>query len=530
MKQWLEGLVIIFVVLAFVACGSSSGSSSADSTGSEATLSTAKAVPSDVVLSSPTEQVTASSSSISKSLAIDKETPQSPDSRKRGDPIDNSYVQKREALGQLMNGEGDCSFTMQMPDISPPACYGPTVSYENYPAGGSGFLPVGDLGFWNPTEGATEACAAAKMNQLVRNVAAKIDNMINALGIAACAANKDSITLPAIGDTLNLKDIVTARASVTGLTFSTASIKRLANTADGNEAYLSTLSMSMVFPSGTVEGEIILKHIATSADGSTYKGKLSTKMGLSGVSIVDDCPAGTNGTTMVGVVMYEKSAADNMKYEFNYVPLCGSNVDPFDENNNISPTTVTWLHDWNYGLFNLNPQNGTGSAVYAWQAGAADNRTRVFNITIGANSDASASGTAYYGFGPDITSLTPRGTIDGFVCNWAGPGGAVGRTTAQAAAEGKGWNKAQRQELTRAAGATVFSAATSSIKYAPVNSCDTSDGTFTYHAILAQDNPTALNFSNDRTDPSVAIVSDLIDLSQIVFTQPSHPEDVGGSS
>lgn len=528
MRRLLGVLAVVCSAVALAACGSSSsGSSESNSGGDTAAMSTASAIPSDIVLSSPTETVTAANSSLSKALVKGDAPPE--DGRKRGDPLDHSYMQKKEALHDLMSGDGDCSFTMSMPEAPPPECYGPVVNATNHPEGAAQYgYPPGDLGFWNSTEDGTEACAAAKMNQLVRNVASKVDNMINTLGVAACAANKAEVALPAVGATLDLTTMANEQADVEGLTFTQASIQRLADTPEGYAVYVSTVAMTMVFPDGTASGEIILKHIPTVSDGSTYKGKLSMRMGFSSANFVQDCPAGSTGTTMAGVIQYEKAAANDLKYQFNYVPLCGGDVDPFDADNNISPAVTTWVHDWNYGLFNLNPVNGTGSGAYAWQAGLVDNRTRVFNVNVSANADGSASGKAYYGFGPDIASASPIGTIDGFVCNWAGPNGAVGRSAAEALAQGKGWNKAQRQELSRAVGTTIFVPATSNIKYAPTNNCDTNDAAFRYQAV-SQEGGAPLNFSNDRTT-AVEVLDDLIDLGAIDFTRPTAPVDVGGSS
>lgn len=507
----LAGLIFILS-----ACGSSSDSTSSSS--STSTTSLSSSVPSDVVISSPTAS-TAASSSISVGKAA----------LKPGDPDANDGVSKREALAALISTADECTFTLQMPTVTGPDCYGPRVNYSGHPGGSpsSGQLPVGDLGIWNPTEGATEACAAAQMNYLVDTVARRVDNMIKIFGSMACSGRKEGATLPAVGSSIDLKDEMTTRATVSGLTINSATLERL--TDDGtNAVFKSAISTALSIGSESITGTVTLKHIPTSSDNSTYKGKAKIKMSMSSVQ-------GCGGDGVIaGTVLYQKSSATSVVYELNFADFCGSSTDPFDSNGNIDPTDKYnastnpdgWVHNWNYGLFSTDPTNDTGTYSYAWQAGASDGRTRVLNVTT--SGTGAVTGTAYYGFGPDIAASSGKGTIDGFVCNWTGPGGATAQSSASATAllaAGKGWNKAQKQTLSRASGATIFTAPSSSILYSPEDDCNSSAGDgFTYNAVNSAG--TALSFSNDRTSATTAITNDLINLSDIVFTMPTAPADI----
>ncbi|MBI2974728.1 MAG: hypothetical protein HYY43_03980, partial [Deltaproteobacteria bacterium] len=149
------------------------------------------------------------------------------------------------------------------------------------------------------------------------------------------------------------------------------------------------------------------------------------------------------------------------------------------------------------------------------------------NLTTTAADDGSVTGTAYYGFGPDVESAS-LGTIDGFVCNWAAGNGArfsSDRSAASLLAEGKGQNLAQRQEISRTSGATVFDATSSNILYAISHSCDASAGdNFAEQAIDENDNP--LDMTNNRINDNLNLTNDLINLTDVVFTLPTAPSDI----
>lgn len=522
--------------VALMSCGSaatSSGDGTSDSGGSAATTSTddsvSSAMPADVVLSSPT-----ASSSASSNLAVGKAV-----RKAAGDATGEDFAAKKEALQALLDGEGECSFTFSFPDTSPPDCYGPDLVYANHPEasikdsdvtnGDSGFtdtdgdggLPTGDLGFWNATEG-TEACAAAKMNQLIAKAASKVDNMVSLFGVMACAGKKAGLDLPAVGASINLAEALAANATVTGLTVSAATLARLSDDSAGNAVYRSSLEVSIVANVGgqeaTQTGELTLTHVVTAADESTYRGKLSFALHNS-TFLVGGCSQAQTGSTSAGVISYEKVSATVLRQEFQGAEFCGASADVFDANYDISPADkVTeanldgWSGDWKTGLFEINPVDGTGSVAYAWQAGSNDGASRVLNVSVAAAADGSASGTAYFGYGPDVVLNTDVGTIDGFYCNWAGPNNRSTRSSL-----------AQRQVLARAAGAADFTASSSNIAYAPTNSCDSSgtDGSGNNFGFGSSSFTSAV-MDNDAA-MGTAVTNDLIDLADVSFTLPTAP-------
>lgn len=504
------------------ACGGGSSTSVGTSVGS----STASTMPSDLVLSSPTASASSTSQS---SLSLTAKT-----KRLAGDFENNDYQSKKEALENLILGEDDCAFTVTIEEPARPNCYGPAIDYTNHPGGGSGQLPSGDTGIWDEFEGGDptgEACAAAQMNYLIDIVASRVDNMIKILGSMSCAGKKEDVELPAIGAEVNLKTAMEDNLTLAGssLTITTATLERLADTADNKAQYRSNLDVTFDLGGGsTASGTMILTHIPLDEDNETYKGKLSMSysVGESSQETGFNCfNLGATGVTYAATFLYNKSSASNIVYEMNYATYCGEGVDPFDADGNLDPADKAaegdfigkWGDTWHYGLFNLDPVDGTGSVQYAWQAGAGDGATRVLNVTVASATDGSASGDAYFGFGPDVES-SELGTIDGMICNWAGPAqtGGVGHANPLP--------YVQYQGLTRAANATVYSsdASTLAIGYAITNDC-----TVPTSANFDYENAGPDDMTNDHqgSDPDPF---DLADLSTYTsdFTAITPPEDI----
>ncbi|MBI4211909.1 MAG: hypothetical protein HY540_04645 [Deltaproteobacteria bacterium] len=517
--------VLLAVLMAATSCGSSSSGTTTTTTDTSST------VPSDIVVSSPTASTSGSTSITVKSVTK---------AGKPGDADADDYASKREALQTLIAGSGECSFTLEIPTITDVNCYGPNIDFVVHPNAtqpdgnttddgmedDDGFLPGGDTGIWNPTQG-TQACAAAKMNELVGKVASKVDNMISIFGAMACAGKKAGVALPAAGAEVDLTSAFNDNVTIGNLTISSAKLSRLANDGDGNTVYQSTIEMSITVGQSTQTGKIVLKHIPTTSDNSTYKGKVLMSMSNATNSVNCTMAGGNTGLTDAGSILYEKTSSTAVKYELNFASFCGTS---YDVSNGLDPTDKVsssnkdgWADNWNYGLFSLNPTNGVGSVAYAWQAGSADQRTRVLDVATTADSDGAVSGDAYFGFGPDIATSAGRGTINGFVCNWAGPSGAISLMDRSSA----GQQLAQHQAISRASGASEFTATNSEIRYAITNSCNAdAGGSFTYQAVADQQSKTPLNMANDRTSTASAVTNNLVDLSAVTFTKPTAPSDV----
>lgn len=534
-------VMAIATVLSMAACGGG-GSSSDDSsttttdggtTSSTAVDSTGDTVPSDLAISSPSSATTASSSLSAKSFSK---------------AAASNFEDKKEAVEALVAGTGECSFTMQMPSPTRPDCYGPTLNYCNHPNASfsdpdcvvpqspmgmdDGQLPQGDLGIWSASEG-DQACSAAQMNYLVDNVAAMVDNMVNMSAAVACAGEKGKVTLPEAGATpTDLKALLAAQVSVTGLTFNSATLARLTDASDGNPVYQYSLNMTMQFPGETTgnTGTITLTHIPTKTDKTTYRGKLrATLASATGADM--NCEQGTTGHLKVVEINYDKSGS-TLKYDMNSAPFCGQTaspstpIDPADKSS--ASNTDGWGGNWNFARANVSTSTGMGTISYAWQAGKGDGFSRVFNMTTSANADSSASGTAYAGFGPDIATAEGRGTIKGFFCNWAGPGNQknLSATTPTQLL-------AQKQTMSRTATGTKFTSDSSAtfITFAPTNTCNAASG-FRY-AVPTSATTTALpddgvttgliTLDNNKVSSSTTVTNNLIDVTAISFTQPTAP-------
>ncbi len=530
-------------------CGSSS-SPAATTTTTTDTTSVSNAVPSDVVLASPTASTTGSANIAAgkgyKGGGGGGGTPPAGDTSG-----DDSYEGKKAKLDALRAGDGDCGFTPSLTIPTPPKCYGPAVNYTNHPGGSpaDGQLPVRDVGFWSISEG-TEACAAAQLKFLINSVSTRVDTMINMFNNMVCVGKKNNLELPAIGaPAVDFKSALGTKGGLTAITVNTATIERLANDSDGNPVYKSTVSITMTTPGGDHTVAAILKHIKTG--DSTYKGKLSMTMSNNAAVKMgggDNCGS-SSGSVHAGVVSYVKSSATSVVYEMNFAEFCGGTATPLDSNNNISRTDVYnassnpngWGNDWNYALFNLNPANGTGTVAYAWQAGAMDGRTRTLNATVSETADGSASGTAYYGYGPGVNGTGTLGSIQGFICDWAGPGGKVNTVGMEGDSShdtlvglGIEKNKVQKQILSRAVGGTEFTttADNSKITYAPDNSCNKVSGnsSFTFVAVEAMGpgSGTPLDQTNNIST-AATVDNNLVDVTDITtnFTLPTAPADVG---
>lgn len=561
----LKLFVVLGCAATVAACGSAttssgSGSSAGDDTPTTDTT-TSTTVPGDLVVSSPTAASSSANSNLAVAKLVQRKAVPSDPAGENGVAPTSAFQEKREALQALLAASGECSFTPRFEALSPPQCYGPSLQVCDHPDADTSdadctgpsnggmtqtddlTLPVGDLGLWSEYEGATgEACAAAKMNYLIDRVAMRIDNVVNLFGAVACAGKKASIALPAVGETVDLLAAVTANISVNRMTISAVSLQRLADDASGDAVYQSTISMSIdMGNSQTESATLILRHIPLAADNSLYRGKLSMVMRTS-TSIIDgNCAAsGLDGITRAGVITYEKTATDSLVYQLDHANFCGADTNPLDSNNDIDPADKLvirdqgpapslakvdeaaanadgWGGDWNHGIFRLNPATGTGVVAYAWQAGPQDGYSRVLDVSVASGSDGSASGTAYFGYGPDVAA-DDVGSISGFFCNWAGPNSRNDNGAPSAVA--------QRQVLTRAASATVFASDSSqlAITYAPTNSCSLAAGTtMTYTALDQDDMNATVTLDNNHTTSGEAVTSTLIPLTSVDFTLPTPP-------
>ncbi len=511
----MKGLkLFLFVCLLAVTMGAGSGSGSGggddggggdDSGESDVIDTTAGSVlPVNLVVTSPYE-----SSSSSSAMVVGKSTKD----------FDSAIEGLQTIIGCTDATEAAFTLDVSAFDQTSLSCYGPIIDYFNHPDGSpaDGEMPPHDVGLWNEMEG-SEACAAAKINQLVDSVAAKANIGLNIFASMGCYLNlnEDTLSLPGVGESQELTDglvEILDTNGISGLSVTAATLDRSADD-DGNAVYNYAFLGSMTIESETRDLEFFLRHVQLAEDNSTYKGKLSYVMSYEDESGGNSAEAGS--------VLYHKSSSTELTYrahEALYTGDPGVTPDPLDSSNfDIDPTINGdtdsehgWKHNYNYLLASLNPQeDGIGTYAFSWIAGFTDDATRAFNVTLAADDSGVKSGCAYYGYGP--RDVAQSGTISGMVCNWAG-----------ANPDHTPNDKVQRQCVVEESGVFVTDTSAGNeiaITYAPTNSCDCTAGDdFTYYS-------SSQTMTNDHTTANTAVINNLIPVSDMDFTMPTAPSDV----
>jgi len=342
-------------------------------------------------------------------------------------------------------------------------CYGPSLYYSNHPnhtssvTGGAevaicpttagnapkdGCLPSGDLGLWSSAESDGTACSAAKMNSLVTNVAQKVDVGLGSAAMMLCVARINGRELPAVGATLDLlTDLTAAEVVAKGMTVTSGTLTRNADTAAGYASYTSSLNFSYT-PNGSSTAEtfgVTLNHVPFDASNDTYKGLL--KLERSGGTQ-------TTGKTVASVV-YEQTAT-KLTYKLILAEFASTVTSYYGTDGQV--LTSGWNQNLNTMIASVD-SSGYGDVAYSWQAGSQDGWTRTFNV-----STTGTGGTAYFGFAQNASN-SPKFSIDGMLCNWAGPSN---QRTALAFV--------QKQTLAPNASG-IWASTADKIAYSPTNDC-----------------------------------------------------------
>lgn len=416
------------------------------------------------------------------------------------DPED-SPKEKKDALEALIaeTPPASCAISLNMQNSGRANCYGPSVNYVDHEFDGvtSGTWPGGDLGIWTDTEASSgEACVAAQLNQQMKGAISFIDTaQFIAAGIA-CVANKGGKSLPSAASTSldltsDLSGIVTINGSA--MTVSAATIERAADDSSGNPVYITTLQGTV---GGTKTFNIRVKHIPTSTDDSTNKGKISVK-------VVD---TNGGGSTDGASLEYEKSSATAGKLLLKKINFNGASGDPYESTTDYSVDyDKPWNNNADYLLAAINPSNFTGTYAYAWQAGNGDSHTRTFNAIL-SESGGVVEGSAFFGYGP--TMQTGAGSIDGMICAWTGPD--QNHTPVP---------KVQRQNLALSSGKFVVSGTTNTT-YDPVADCeaDTSGTTM----VMTWNDGVSQTRSVSETTENLSPIGDVAG----ALTLPTEPANV----
>ena len=439
-----------------------------------------------------------------------------------------SYAERKAQLDAILSATtvAGCGFSLTLPNMGPPDCYGPNINLGGTHPDGSGqsSLPGGDTGLWNSTDGTGgDACSAAELNGLIEQYAsyAQLTNLVGAS--LNCYVRNSDLGLPAAGSTTTLDSShLTAWGFTKGTTTLSATAATVtASSANGNSIYtynvtgtftLATMAGTEAYPvhtvvqylsDGTIEKVVTAyeiynasaqafncrdMNIGPAPDGMMGMGPPPDGMmgpphppdGMMGPppdGFLGPPPDGMGppmphaaetGVLLAGRITYN-IASDRMTLELDHAEYCGSSG-ALDSSYAVSRSTGGthgWAGNFNHGQFSFDPMTLDGNYAYAWQAGAMDGASRVFNVSI-ATDHAVQTGTSYFGFGKSVDDTTaPIGTIQGMVCNWAGPGGAIQHQDHLSTAK----PYVQSQTMTRG-DAGQWTVASEKITYAVVNSCN----------------------------------------------------------
>lgn len=463
--NWRSIIIYALLALGAVACG---GGGSDDASGS-GTTATTEAEPSPFPTSLALASPLATSASPSASIG-----------RKGLGKAITAYGSATDDIAAIINGTSaaacdfDASLFLVQDDDA--TCYGPEIDFENHPdwtaadpryPTDDGRLPVGDLGIWQETDASGEACAAAELNERMDGISSKTNAALQSMASLICVANTNGLALPS-SSTLTLTTEMNTMASGAGLgvTFNSASITH-AN-ATGRDQYTYALDFTYTSGATTYEITATLVHVA-GCDSDGYQGRLS--YAVNDTATMGNCTAGSPSAdvTRAGSLLYRKYADTAYQVDARSAVFCAHNADAFtdglvDPSKTYDAATNPdgWADDFNRFVANFDATNMAGQYAFAWQAGRGDGNTRVFNLTLTEDPTTTfMSGAAFFGFGDAITATD--GSIDGFICNWAGPNGSHTLTTTA---------QAQYVSQTSAGGLFGSDSARLAIRYAPVNSCD----------------------------------------------------------
>ena len=407
------------------------GSTDSGTTTSGGSISGSSIFPSGLAVASPTARSTSSAARVvSAAMVSPAET-----SAVSG----SHYQQATKIISDLLAGTADVKLVFDPKNFFEMAtnanCYGPTLKFTNHPGGSSmqTDMPSGDLGIWKELEG-EQACAAAELNSRMKGVSSR--TLMGLMGLASmiAVANKSGLTLPTAGTSLDLKPYMTA-LGLTKVTFNTAT---LALDSTG-KVWSYTLAISAKDMNDTAHDvSLALTHTPGSSEAA-YEGLFNYR--VSGQFGGNNCNSGGPAPMMVGTestmngTLYYKRSASGVVVNSREGGYCGAGtiaptafdtgVDSTSTYKLLDPSIVYdatnsplgWADNFSILAGKFDPSTLQGDYVYAWQAGKGDSHSRTFQMHAAADA---ATGDAYFGFGKTVG--TTDGSIDGMICNWAGPG------------------------------------------------------------------------------------------------------------
>lgn len=504
-------MVVFCFGLLYPSCGSDDSTTTPSTNTTTENTFALSTYPTDFALVSPVAQ----SSSTSLHLAS---TP-------------SDYLTKKAEIKALLEKTSlsDCTFALDQTIPNSPACYGPSLDYESHPdfssgGGGSedGNLPSGDLGIWtqyasSDTDTTQESCVSAKVNSLIGQAEVYVGNAEKAMAFLQCIAkNTSGVSLPStVGDSVDLLEEVADAAPDANFTFNSAIVTYTSDftKADETSSPIYTTTLSFENSSEKITYTINLKHTTTDTTNSFYKGKLW-------VYAVPSTGNTSLTKTAAYSVIYEKSSSTNLTYSMRNGNFESSTTESnmFDSDKTVKVPTSNDGYSW--GIFSINPSDGTGKLAYAWVAGTTQENARSFLASV-SETDSTKSGVGYFGFGDSMDNIISEYTNDGtltkfldrMICNWAGP--SNNRT---------GVSFVQKQLIEQDSSSGLFKPTSSNITYIPRNSCGMGDGednsAFKFRTANSSD-----AFTNFGSPNLVSITSEKAGSYADTFNIPSPPSE-----
>lgn len=503
MKKLNTGVAIL-ATLIFTACGAiATDEASSDE-------STTTTFPSGLAVASPTDYEEASASSLSATVKA-QSTGYVP-----------RYTGATAAIDRILNGN-DPDLCVFDPDLflsrgDNAECYGPIVEYENHPdaSGGEpndGNLPPGDLGLWSETDEETEhACAAAELNARMEGARDKTRASLSGLATMICTINSNSLSLPSNSEldiTAEMNDL-----GISGVTFNEATLAH--SDASGSDQWTYHLDLNYTTGGNTYDIIVDMDHVPGATVG-VYQGRMSYLVNDSFAA--GNCPS--DDKTINGSILYNRASDDEMAVEMREGIFCQHDSDGRTDGVVDASQTYDagmnpdgWSDGFSILTASYDPSTLEGDYAFSWQAGSGDSNSRVFNVHVADDESA----TAFYGYGDPVDDSDFDNNIDGFICNWAGPGGDHDVTT-----------NVQYQTMSFNSTTGKVEAGTSNIGYAPVAACSyDGTGSFTYDSDLdgAVDTDPAAVVDNDLLGVTDADVDGIFDEIEAAFTTPTAPENL----
>lgn len=382
-------------------------------------------------------------------------------------------------------------------------CYGPQMPYASHDDAGtgpsSGTLPGGDLGIWLEYENGVQPCVAAQLKQRTRGVRGQtMQGLVMTALMRLTVARSTSLSMPAAGATTDASAEVQVKLRTVPALAAIVVHAATISLDSGGTTYTYRLALDNgVSGAGMKLGEVTMIHVKGS--GPTL---FNGVMQVAGFSLSSDAAMGCDDAKDSSTGLYQVASVSTVKYtrsgtsvafgsrngnycghpssssSSNYVTdvaslTSGFELDPMIKlSGNLRGTSKGWRGNFSRFASAFDKDTGAGDFLFAWQAGAMDNATRMLAVTSDYNSatDTRTLG-GYFGFGADVA--TTDGTMQGMICNWAGPGQSH---TAR--------SSFQSQVATHTGSAAGFTIASggSKIAYAPTNSCSSTTTSFDLNA------------------------------------------------